>query len=398
MAIVTGMRSTTDLSTQRLTVDIGAGIALLDPNENPLTLLTSMVGTVEAKQPKHSHLEDILQPEVDTITTTLSGGAADTAVVVDNISYYSVGDIWQVHDSYELIKITDVNTATNTITVARNYPGVASGHTGYPSGNLTDGDYLIRIGNVNEEGSLSPVPKTTVETQVDNYTQIFKTPFELTETELQSLMEGEADLPYQTRKKGIEHARAIEYASIWGIPGVLTGANGKPERMMGGLWWYLKENAAAANLASQAEITAAEFLTWLRAGFRYGSSKKVLLACPLVLSAIESWGYAKLNTFSSDKTFGINITNWTSPHGDIAIINHKMLEGPLPGTAGGWAFLLDMEKIKRVYLRGRDTKLQTNIQENDRDSYKAQYLSEVSLEVKNPNCHGVLYNVTTFAA
>lgn len=212
-------------------------------------------------------------------------------------------------------------------------------------------------------------------------------------------MLGEQDLPYQTRKKGIEHAREIEHSFFWGLPSYANvGANGKPKRTMGGLWWFLKQNAPAANLASQAEITSAEFLAWLRAGFRYGSQKKVLFACPLVLSAIESWGYAKLNTFTTDSQFGINITKWVSPHGQIAIINHKMLEGPNPGTAGGWAFLLDMENIKYVHLRNRDTKLVTGIQDNDADEYAAQYLTECSMQVKLPETHGVLYNVTSFAA
>lgn len=394
--IVSGARSTTDLSTYRLRVDLADRISLLDPNVNPMTLLSKKVGKVTATQPKHSWLEDELRPEVDQINYTTAYASTATALTVDNYSYFAAGDLWQVFDSYEIMLVVSASS-DGIVNFTRNWTSRSAGETGIGTA-LADNDYLIRIGNVNEEGATSPASVTVQETQVDNYTQIFRTPYELTETELNSLMHGDQDLPYQTKKKGIEHARSIEYAFIWGLPRVTTGSNSKPMRSMGGAWWFLKENAPSGNLASQAEITKAEFLTWLRNCFRYGSSRKVLYACPLILSAIESWGLADLQTRSSDKTYGIAITNWTSPHGEVAIINHKMLEGPAPGTAGGWAFLLDMEQVKYVALRNRDTKLLTNRQANDADSYKAEYLTECSMEIKLPKHHGVLYNVTSFAA
>ena len=394
--MVSGIRATSDLSTYRLRVDLADKISLLNPNANPFVLLSKKVGKVTATQPKHSWLEDELRPDKDQINYTTAYSSVASALTVDHGSYFAAGDLVQVFDHYEILKVLEVSS--NILYVTRNWPGVASTATGYNAA-LADNDWLIRLGNVNEEGATAPSSVTTTETQVDNYTQIFRTPFELTETELNSLMHGDADLPYQTRKKGIEHARDIEKTFFWGIPSSAnTGASSKPQRSMGGLWYFLKENAPAANIVSQAEITKAEFLDFIRNGFRYGSSRKVLFACPLVMSAIESWGLADLITKSSDKTYGISISNWVSPHGEIALINHKLLEGPNPGTAGGWNFLLDMEQVKYVALRNRDTKLLTNRQAPDQDSYEAEYLTEASLEVKLPEHHAVLYNVTSFAA
>ena len=394
--IISGMRVTTSLSTQRLKVDISKQIALLDPNENPMTLLSKQVGTVVAIQPKHSHLEDILQPEKDTINFSTGYATDDVSIVVDNGTYFAVGDLVQVFDSYEIMKVTAIST--NTLTVTRNNPGVSSGETGFPTA-LEDGDWLVILGNAIEEGATAPTAKTTKETQVDNFTQIIRTPYELSETEIASLMEAEQDLPYQTRKNGIEHARQIEYFFFWGIPnGTNTGTNSRPERSMGGLWWFLKENAPADNIVSQSELTLAEFNDWVRACFRYGSKRKFLFAAPIILSAIENWGQIKLQTRPSDKTFGIDTMTWVSPHGQISIVNHKLLEGPEPGTAGAWAFMVDMESIKYVPLKGRDTALLTGRQANDQDSQEAEYLTECCLEIKNPEKHGVLYNVTSFAA
>jgi hypothetical protein len=388
------LKATGDLSTNRLVLDIADGIALLDPNENPFTLMTRKVGKRVAKQPKVSWLEDELQPEVDQVSVATN--SVQKSIEVKNTTYFAIGDLVQVYDSYEVMYVQSV-TAT-AIVVSRNYPNVGASSTGIKT-DLEADDYLTILGNANEEGAAAPAAKHTVEVQVDNYTQIIRTPFELTETELNSLMHGEQDLPYETHKKAIEHARKIEYNAIWGLPSAAgVGSASKAMRTMGGLWWYLKENAATGNLANQSELTEDEFLAWIRNCFRYGSGRKVMFSCPLILSAIEKWGLAKLQTRSSDSTYGINISRWISPHGEIAIVNHKMLEGPAVATAGGWAFLLDMSKVKYVHLRNRDTKLKTNIQEPSEDRYEAEYLSEVSLQIKNPNCHGAIYNVTSFAA
>lgn len=401
--IKTGARGTADLSTNRLVVDIASGISLLDPNENPMTYVSKKVGTVAAKQPKHSWLEDVLQPEVDQVN--LGGGytSVATGVVVDNISYYAVGDLVRVARTNEVVKVTDKSAVGSAfIVVARNYPGVGSTATGYNVA-LVDNDYLQIFSNVNEEGATSPTAKSTVEVQYDNYTQIVRTVFDVTETERNSLMNGEQDLPFQTRKKGIEHSRKLEYMFKFGLPGVLTGTNGKPERTAAGCWWFIKQYAPAAQVVTQAILTEGEFNDWLRACFRYGSAQKMLYAAPLILSAIEKWGMAKLNLMTGNSTYGLNITKWVSPHGTLGIVNDKMLEGPDASTnaaigGGAMAFILDMKDVKYVPLRNRDTKLKTDIQANDADKYTCEYITEATMEIKLAADHGVLYGVTSFAA
>lgn len=167
--IKSGVRSTADLSTQRLVVDIADGIALLDPNENPMTLLTRKVGKRVAKQPKFSWLEDVLQPETDQLNMAGNALITDTELTVDDGTKFTAGQLWQVFDSYEIMHVDSV--AGNVITVTRNYPGVTAGQTGYQTA-LTDNDWFIKIGNANSEGSGAPTALSTVEEQVDNYTQI----------------------------------------------------------------------------------------------------------------------------------------------------------------------------------------------------------------------------------
>ncbi len=393
--IVSSFKATSDLSTNRLRVDIGDKITLLDINENPATFVSQRVNVKKAKQPKVSWLEDVYRPDTDQINFSTGYVSTKTAITVDNYSYYNVGDLWMHEISREILYVNSVSS-DSIVNFTRNFPSVSSGETGYP-GSLADNDYLVLLSNASEEGSSAPTAHMTQETQVDNYCQIVKTTFELTETEMASLHEAEAELPYQARKKGREHAHELERLFWWGIPSQsATGDNGKYIRTTGGVYWYIKENAPSGNVNTSSDITEDEFLTWVRNCFRYGSPRKWLFGCPILMSAFEKWGLGKLNLNPNDHTGGLVFNKWQSKHGELIIVNHKMLEGPVPGTRPGFAFILDMDKVKFRPLR--NTRMETNIQDNDEDRYEAQYLTEFSLEVREPSSHGVMNNILTFSA
>ena len=117
---------------------------------------------------------------------------------------------------------------------------------------------------------------------------------------------------------------------------------------------------------------------------------------PIMASAMEKWGLIKLQTKASESLYGWNPLNWKSPHGDITLVIHKMLEGPNPGTVGGQGYLLDMEEI--MFRPLRDTRLELNIQAPDEDRRDAQYLTEFSLTFGNPSKHAILQGVNSFSA
>lgn len=392
--IKTGYKATNDHSTNRLRIDIGAKITLLEKNENPATYVSQRINTMKAKQPKVSWLEDVYRPDLDQINFSSGYTSVKTAITVDNYAYFNVGDLWQIWDSKEIIYVVSVSN-DDIVEFTRSYTGRSSGETGFATA-LVDNDYLVFLGNAAEEGSASPTAHMTVESQVDNYTQIVKTKFSMSETDIASLHEAEEELPYQTRKKGVEHSMEIESLFFWGLPSASkTGTNGKLIRTVGGCYWYIKEGAQSGNISTDTDLTESEFLTWIRNCFRYGSSTKWLFGCPILMSALEKWGLAKLNLTPSDHTGGMIFNKWQSKHGTVMIVNHKMLEGVAPVTEPGFAFLLDMNLIKYRPLRA--TRLLTNIQANDEDRHDAQYLTEMSFEIREPNAHGVMNDLKTFS-
>ena len=393
--ITSTVHAVSDLTTDRLQIDLGDKIALLNPNENPATFVARKASSKKAKQPKVSWDTDVLRPDKDQINYVTAYASVDTALTVDNGDYFAVGDLWQVYDSYEIMYVAGT-PASNIVEFTRNYPGTTSGQTGFPT-TLADNDWLLRLGNASEEGSASPVAQMTQEVQFDNYCQITKTKFSLTETELASLFNNEAQLPYQTAKSAEEHKQEIERVFIDGIPSAAqTGSDSKLIRTAGGAWWHIKQNTPAAQVVSNSDVTEDEFLDFLRNAFRNGARHKWGFMCPIMASAMEKWGLIKLQTKATENLYGWNPINWKSPHGDLTLVIHKMLEGPNPGTVGGRMFVLDMNEI--MWRPLRDTRLLVNIQAPDEDRYDAQYLTEYTFTFGNLSKHAAMYGINSFSA
>ena len=56
--------------------------------------------------------------------------------------------------------------------------------------------------------------------------------------------------------------------------------------------------------------------------------------------------------------------------------------------------LLDMEGLKFRPLNGRDTQLETNIQDPDLDGWKDMYMTDAGLEFRQVERHGLIYGIT----
>lgn len=381
MPQVTGVRDTNNILAAKMKIDMSEKIALLQPSATPLTVFTKRAkgATQSAKNPKFSWMEDDLGARWDAINNGAGYDNVATSMAVDNGDYFSTGDIVKVPRTGEVLLVTAV--ATNTLTVKRGY-GVTAAAA------LVDNDPIVIIGNVNEEGSGTRTLKSTVELEVFNYTQIFKTPFGVTNTQNATDMYGGQDLSYQQKKKGIEHMVDMERAFLFGEKKIdVTGSH--PKRSTAGLLSFLNQN----NYDAGGALTQSEFdQNIAEVAFRYGSSEKLMLCSARVLSVINGWATGKLQIEQGEDTFGLSITKYVTPFGILNLVYHPLLEG---AVYGGYGVVLDVENIKNRPLQGRDTKLETNIQANDEDQRKDQYLTESGLEVRLPKTHAVITGVTS---
>lgn len=396
-----GVRPTGNWSTNREKLDFAEGIALLDPNENPFTLMTMKFGRGSSGNIKHSWLSDVLQPESDTIGAAAT--TTQTGITVSHQARFALGDVLRHEGGNEILLVTSTGTTdgAGVITVVRDYAATSSSYT-TRAGTLDSSSYLQIIGNAFEQGHPLPTIKATKEAQTDNYCQDQRTPVGMSEIAAAAAVRGEMDWPFQLRKKGIEHMRKLELQNVWGIPyagdGSLYASSNTDPALGAGLHYLISASTGTDRYVQQADITQSEFLDLLEAVFEYGSARKACFCAPVLRSALDFWGISKLQTFSEKTVFGMNVATWLSSHGTIAFITHKMLKQV--GTEGAYNFFLDMEDIKWITysnigstrLRNLDPYAATGATKKE-----AEFETISCIELKQPSKHGILYGVTSYS-
>ena len=119
MTIVTGMRTTKNINQDRRVVDMSKNIALLQPSKAPLVVLTKRLGSEPTYNPIFHWLEDDLVGRWDAVNAASGISAASTSIVVDNADLFNVGDIIKVPRTGEIMRVTEITSATHTLTVVR---------------------------------------------------------------------------------------------------------------------------------------------------------------------------------------------------------------------------------------------------------------------------------------
>jgi hypothetical protein len=389
MASANGIRGTGNLGAVRK-YDVADVISLLDvarypllgiltnAGKDPVTKQGSALKKKETTDSEFKWFEDKFGAREDIVASNQSGA---TTLVVTNGAYFSIGDVVLCIKSTqstnsptgEVMIVT--NVSTNTLTVVRQ---VGDGSSG--GGLLQQNDVVWIIGNANEEGANLREIKATTVAEVVNYCQIFRTTIGITETARNTKgWTKESDFDYQTRKKGIEHLVDIERAFLFGKKELITSGV-HPKRFSDGVLHRIVQ--VASNIS-----TRDDFNGYLRTLFTHGNTEKYLLASGYVVDKISGFAHDKLQVVQGEKTFGLAIIKYLSPHGTLNIIKHDLLTGDLYGKS---AVGLDMEALTYRYLTNRDTKLLTNRQAPGEDSSVSEYLTECGLQLESPERHAVV--------
>ena len=379
---VQGTRGTASILGNRQVIDISKTIHLLEPSSYPLTtFLNSLDKVAPAHNPTVRWTEDELEPRTDLANGAIAANIA--ALVVDNGGHWRVGDIGHVPRTGENFRVTVV--AANTLTITRSWGATAAA-------NIVDDEPLWNLGPAQREGDTSRALLSTLEVEQSNRTQIIRTPFGTTNTQSATDLYDGNDFDYQAKKSAIEHLVNIERTLIFGQQNQATVA-GQPLRTMSGALEFIQTNRHdAGGVLSESELDA-----FCEIAFRYGGSDNMLMiASGRVIQAINNFAKEKMDTVPLSNSYGVNLQTYMSPFGEIKLAYHRQLVGTI---YSGYALLLNMDKIVLRPLRGgRSTGnlavRVTNIQANDEDSRRDEYLSELSLEFQNEKSHALLTGVT----
>jgi hypothetical protein len=372
------------LSNQRI-VDMADKIYLLEPNAAPLYVLVSKLNKRVAINTTFSWLEDVLNPSWVTLAVSASANATALTAAYDYINTF---DVVKVIESGELLLCT---SKTNTaVTVTRSWGDTAAA-------DITTAYNLLILGPAFQEGSTQAnlVTHSTKSTVKTNYLQIFRKSVEITRTLANSELYGGNDRNYQRKKKGIEFLRDLERSFLYGedIEDTSGSVTTHARRTTAGLDHFISTN----DTSSVGTMTESEFESFLRSVFRYGTNTRYLMCAPLAISVISQWAQGKLQVFPTDKTYGIAITQYVSPHGTVNLVKNVMLEhSSISSTSyyAGYLYALELEDIVYRYLQNRDVQMETDIQDNGDDTYKDQYICEVGMEFHEEVKMGKMRGIT----
>jgi hypothetical protein len=377
MPPIIGTRGTENLAPEQKYIERSDKIKMLVPDETPFTTFLQQLSKQKTGWPEFKSLEDDVLPRFDAVV-----GAGGTAVTfnVATGTKFRPADIVIATRTGEQMRVESV--AGNAVTVAARTGAVA----------LVDADEILIAGSAQPEGDLSRVPISVNPVPVQNYTQILRRSWELTGTAYASENETDPhDWDFQAAKVGIEHKRDIERTLLFGVPSKVTASNGQPMRTTGGLFYFVKTNQMDAG----GGFSETEFNTWSRTLFKYGAKRKVLMGSPLSVSVLNTFPMSKVRISQSEKKYGINVTTFTSPFGELGLVTNWELEG---AKYGGVMVAYDQANLKYRMLQNskanRDSHVNTNIQPPDADTRRDEWLTECGLEVDLEKTGGVVTGIT----
>jgi len=379
---VAGVRGTASILANRQVIDISHTIHLLEPSAYPLiTLLNSLDKIKPAHNPVVRWMEDELEPLTDLVNGAVA--AAAVAITVDNGGWWRVDDLAHIPRTGENMRITGI--AGNVLTAVRSFGPVAAAA-------IVDDEPIWNLGPAQREGDTSRTLLSTLEVEQSNRTQIVRSPFGTTNTQSATDLYDGNDFDYQARKAAITHLAKLERLFLFGQTATAVVA-GQPLRTMQGVLEYIATNRIDVG----GVLTESEFDAFCEIAFRYGGSdQKLLIASGRVIQAINNFAKEKMDTYVGESAYGLNLREYVSPFGRVLIAYHRQFVGDI---YSGYGLLLDMDKVVLRPLRGGKSAGNlavrvTNIQANDEDARRDEYLTEASLEFQNEKAHALLTGVT----
>ena len=395
---VAGLRGTGDWATDERPKNFREMILWRNPNgQTPLTALLSKMKSESTNDPEYAWYEEELNALRLQVNFTTGYSTTDTSIVVtSNVTDATdvvAGDIFLVEKALTTAynhEIIIASSVTNSTTVV--FTRAQSGTTAAPIANNT---YLTKIGNAFAEGTGAPSASTRNPTKMYNLCQIFKTTYDITNTAKGTKTRTGDPIKNDKKRKMFDHSVAMELAFLFGKRYETTGSNGKPLRFTGGLLWALSQYASSMITAFTTTPTETTFTDAVYKVFDYDSGagdERIVFAGNGFLNSLNklaaSQTRTRVNFDGLIDVYGMKLQRWVLPQGTIYVKSHPLFNTHARFTND--AAIIDPSALKFRYMR--DTTFKDNIQANDADETKGQWLTEAGLEANHLKTMGWISN------
>jgi Family of unknown function (DUF5309) len=458
MAIL-GLISAESFSTQRFK-NVRRSVFYFYPNgAAPLMGLLSLMKEEVTNDPEYDWYEKRLQPQ-RTITSAISGNiclystvsadfgtwtaATGNFVITAGQQYGTKVDVNTNGGTANfrvghLIKYNVIVSAVLTSYIGRvTYVDAANNRLAFvavqTTGTITYnsasgiGVEVWIVGNAFAEGTVgSSYNAYNLPVQIYNYTQIFRTAFQITGTALKTSAKYDETGPYkdQAKEASVNHMIEMEKNFIFGQQRLdTTGAT--PLRYTGGVLWFLQQyeaqysqyrggdgssvGPAAVTLDTDDDkriinntnnyLTEKQYDGYLERVFRVTNNKanEKLVLCGSGFLNVVNQLYKSKAVLNADlpltETYGMNVVAHQTPFGKIYYKSHPLFsQNPVLRYN---ALFLDVLNLRYRYMNGRDTELLTMRQPNNADYREDEWLSEAGLELEFPESNMYLQNVLDY--
>jgi hypothetical protein len=148
-------------------------------------------------------------------------------------------------------------------------------------------------------------------------------------------------------------------------------------------------------------ISMETFETYIERVFRTTNNKsneKLVLCGNGALSALNR-AYGNRTQFTSTlpagDTYGMEFVKHVTPFGTLLYKTHPLFN--LNPSLRNSMLIVDVGYLKYRYVAGRDTELLSNRQPNNADYREDEWLTEAGLELRFPEAHMYINNLTTIS-
>jgi len=391
MAAIQGLRGTGEFTTDFRPKNYRELFTLLEPNGNaPLNALLAMGSSEGTDDPEYKNFRDELPDRKLKVNGAVSSTSTTTVTIdaSDDNKFAITGAIVVNSETGEVMHVTADTTAT-TLTVARNIGGT--------SHQIADDAELFIAGFAAAEGGNAPTAISFDATVASNYTQIFRTAFQVSNT-LNSTYLRTGDKMDEAMTKALKlHMSDIERAMFFGVKHEENGSSAQPTRFTGGLLNSLTNvvdvttDFASYGGSTAGQMTEAGFDSLLISSvFKYGSKQKIAFVGETVANQLQQIGKDRWKPTTYEGAYGVNLTQYTTFAGDLMVHLHPQFR-QIPNMKNAM-IIVDFPYLSYRYLEGRDTQLLENRQAPDADSIKSEYLTECGLELLQDKVHSYIKN------
>lgn len=385
-----GQRATSAIGASRKQPQFTGELVYISANVVPLTaMIDKMRNSKEVAGTSYFHLETDELPTVVLIDGTgyPTTSTATIGLASGHSARLTVGTTLKNLRTGEQLRVTSVTSDSNI--------GVTRQFASTPSGTLVANEEIAIISHCDTEGNTSPAGQSSEPTQKLNYVQCMREAWEASRRVKGSAVYGGDEMP-RLQKAKLKKIRLDMERAMW----FNSGVNSSNPTQTGGVEYWLSTNVT--NVAGT--LTETSLIdNLIRPAFRRndGEDKSIYCFCgELFARALDGFGRDAIRYGTDDMGIGIEVRSYRTIYGTLQFVRHGLftnIGSTVSSANNGWqgyAVALNMNLVGNRYFKNSKLKLRQNIQENDRDGEKHEYLVDVGFYLASEQQHVLLKGIT----